>query len=199
MSTLPSSSGAGDPAAQPGTSADNSDSNTRLGRSRTEPTSPTIGRSRTEPTSPHSVNPSSNLWGPYRRLSKNKGAGDENLNDGDGGANTAGGANNAGGTNNPNGNNPNVGGAGAPNPFLSTVCDRIYNHVKRETDGMVNIIAFLRMLEAKGILRDDPRISGFISVIKSAMKNPEIAHLVPEFSVEEMGREVESGAGGGVI
>ena len=36
------------------------------------------------------------------------------------------------------------------------------------------------MLEAKGILRDDPRLAGCLRKLKARIKDPRFAHLVEE-------------------
>lgn len=50
------------------------------------------------------------------------------------------------------------------NKMLKEVCEKIYDHVKNE-DGTVQKAGFIEKLGNRGILRDDPRISGFIKSI----------------------------------
>ena len=53
------------------------------------------------------------------------------------------------------------------NPILQKACENIYDHVKQK-DGTVSKQGFMDDLELKGILRDDPRISEFITAFKSS-------------------------------
>ncbi len=51
------------------------------------------------------------------------------------------------------------------NKMLKTICEKVYNAVK-DNDGRVHKAQFIELLEEKGILRDDPRISEFINAIQ---------------------------------
>ncbi len=51
------------------------------------------------------------------------------------------------------------------NKMLKTICEKVYNAVK-DDDGRVHKAQFIELLEEKGILRDDPRISEFINAIQ---------------------------------